>query len=93
MPDPNTLPEPPTLATLGACVDLTCPGLLRSPLLIRSVGLSADGGIDGFETVYRPLVARVGGFNVPDVRFQWVPSAAYTHLDEIADGVFGLRES
>lgn len=47
-------------------------------------------GQDGGEAVFRPLVARVGGSDVPFVRLQRVPAAADAHFCEVADGVFGF---
>lgn len=58
--------------------------------LDRRRGATRGRGQDGGEAVFRPLVARVGGSDVPFVRLQRVPAAADAHFCEVADGVFGF---
>jgi hypothetical protein len=38
------------------------------------------------------LVAMIGRFDVPDVRFQRISSASYAHFCEVSNGILGFRE-
>ena len=40
-----------------------------------------------------PLVALIGGLDVPDISFERVTTAADSHLCEVADCVFCFREA
>lgn len=40
------------------------------------------------KSMLRPLVTRVGGFDVPLVGLKRIASAADTHFSEVADGIF-----
>ena len=43
--------------------------------------------------MFGALVTLVGGADVPDVGFERVAAAADAHFGEVADGVFGFRET
>lgn len=61
------------------------------PRLERGCGRATGGcRLYSCESMLRPLVARVGGFDVPLVGLKRIASAADTHLCEVADGVLGF---
>lgn len=54
---------------------------------------SADGRSDGRQPLLRALVTGIGRLDVPDVGFENVAAASYTHLGEVADGILRLDVS
>jgi hypothetical protein len=55
--------------------------------------LSGCCGLNDGKALLCSLVSTVGGFDVPDVRFERIASASNTHLCEVTARVFSLGQA
>lgn len=76
--------------TLTLCIALTVPPSRTScKCWIGSVGCSPDSS----DTMLCALVTLICGLDVPDVRLEWITTAANTHLGEVTNGILRLGQT
>jgi hypothetical protein len=84
-------PTTPTSSHYNALLGVILPAALPDLSIPRRRNIhwcpSANGSADGGKALLRAIIARIGGFDVPDIGFEDIPPASDAHLGEVANSV------